>query len=61
MAGGPRLALSGGSKLLLFVPHNASFVGTRILEGPQQPNWNRLFLTTCFQKIALYKCYVKGT
>ncbi|MDQ3291612.1 MAG: hypothetical protein M3Q05_10020 [Bacteroidota bacterium] len=48
MAGGHRLALPGGSKLLLFVPHNASFLGTRTLEGPPQPNWYQLFLDTAF-------------
>ncbi|QMU27530.1 hypothetical protein [Adhaeribacter radiodurans] len=53
MAGGPRLALSGWSKLVLFVPHHASFLGTRTLEGPQQPNWCYLFLATVVLAIGI--------
>ncbi|QMU30595.1 hypothetical protein [Adhaeribacter radiodurans] len=47
MAGGPRLALSGWSKL----PFLDSVCGmwlchTGTLEGPQQPNWCQLLVET---------------
>ena len=53
MAGRPRLALPGWSKLVLFVPHNASFLGTTTLEGPPQPNWCLIHLAAAIAYLTL--------
>ncbi|QMU27091.1 hypothetical protein [Adhaeribacter radiodurans] len=49
MAGGPRLALSGWSKLLFHLRRNASLLGTGTLEGSPQPNWCMLLLIAAYQ------------
>ncbi|MDQ3292636.1 MAG: hypothetical protein M3Q05_15220 [Bacteroidota bacterium] len=60
MAGGPRLALSGWSKLPFLAPlRNVALRHTGTLEGALQPNWCQLFLATFFTISAELKIFLR--